>query len=679
MSKITINGVSLDPTVDAPSLQHHSLLSVDAAASDYILVQTKGPLTPDQKYALKQQGVVPLEYVPTDTYVCRYDGTDLQVIRNLPFVTWANVYLKGFKVAPSLHDSAKQPRANLLDLQKPPGSPSAGSQLVDVVLHRDVDPASVAGEVAAASGIDPNDLRPAKGKFRVRVEADRLTSLAAIDGVRHVEPVHEKKLWNDVARGLLGADTVQANAALEGHGQIVAVCDTGFDKGQASQPHPAFAGRVHKIYALGRFNNASDTDGHGTHVCGSVLGDGTSSTLGRIRGTAPKAKLIMQSVLDAQGGLGGLPDDLHQLFEPPYNDGARVHSNSWGDRNNGYSQECHDVDKFVWENRDAVIVFAAGNEGTDRDADGVIDPNSVGSPGTAKNCITVGASENRRPGFAYVDGSFKIFTYGEGWSQDFPVNPVHDDKLADNPNGLAAFSSRGPTADGRLKPDVVAPGTGILSTRSRAPGVGNGWGPSPDPLYFYEGGTSMATPLVSGCAAVVREYLQNHDVPKPSAALVKAMLISGADALPGQYTPSETGIIPNTDQGFGRVNLAATVGAEPNNNVVALHDEDRALDTGDEQSFQVVLAAPAKAVKVTLVWTDPPGDTLQNDLDLKVTAAGTVALGNAAHGSTVPDRVNNIEQVTLTSVPAGQITVSVKAFRIAIHPQSFALVVRAIS
>jgi subtilisin family serine protease len=243
---------------------------------------------------------------------------------------------------------------------------------------------------------------------------------------------------------------------------------------------------------------------------------------------------------------------------------------------------------------------------------------------------------------------------------------------------LAAFSSRGPTADGRIKPDVVAPGTAILSTRSRATGAGSGWGLSTDDLYLFEGGTSMATPLVSGCAAVVREYLQQTGRGKPSAALVKALIINGAESLRGQYSPSETGVVPNNHQGFGRVNLARTVDIDASSRLLQVWDEDRVLDTGDEQVFKLNLPKQAKSLKVTLVWTDPAGEVLQNDLDLVVTtSSGDVGYGNAAPGSNIPDRVNNVEQVTLLAIPAGDVHIQVKAFRCAIEPQTFALVARA--
>lgn len=675
MPQISINGVTLEPNKDTPSLKNLYAFSEDASSSDYILVQTRGPLTSAQKTDLLATGAELLEHVPEDTYICRFKGTDLDPVRTLPFVAWTHVYLEGFKIAPELHASALAPTAQLIGLQGVAGTPGDGKKLVNIVLHSGVSVDKAIGEIAAAAGVLPQGLKSRKGVVQIAVDANRLNALARIDNVRHIEAVHEKKLWNNVARGILGVDIAQASTGLNGEGQVIAVCDTGFDTGNLEHPHPAFEGRVKRMYSLGRDGDPSDPDGHGTHVCGSVLGDGQSTAYGRIRGTAPAATLVMQSILAADGTLGGLGSGMEIILQQAYDDGARVHSNSWGDKNNHYSTDSHDVDNFVWNHRDTVVVIAAGNAGKDSNQDGIIDSHSVGSPGTAKNCITVGASENHRPGFYYVDGPVKFQRYGEGWSKAYPVKPISTDLLADNPDGLAAFSSRGPTADGRIKPDVVAPGTAILSTRSRANKLGNGWGPSEDPLYFFEGGTSMATPLVSGCAAVVRQFLHKQGLEKPSAALVKAFIINGADPLRGQYTPSETGSVPNSQQGYGRVNLATTVDS---NELLGIWDEGPELDTGDEKTFALTLSAPLAQLKVTLVWTDPAGESLQNDLDLIVQSeSGLVGFGNAAPGSNIPDRINNVEQVSMHAVPAGQLTITVKAYRCAIHPQSFALVAKA--
>ena len=107
------------------------------------------------------------------------------------------------------------------------------------------------------------------------------------DDVRHIEEVIPRKLLNSVARRVLRVPSGNPAPGSEGEGEIVAVADTGFDKGSTTDVHPAFKGRVKKLYALGRPNRKDDPDGHGTHVAGSVLGDGVSTADGPVRGTAP--------------------------------------------------------------------------------------------------------------------------------------------------------------------------------------------------------------------------------------------------------------------------------------------------------------------------------------------------------------------------------------------------------
>jgi subtilisin family serine protease len=347
-----------------------------------------------------------------------------------------------------------------------------------------------------------------------------------------------------------------------------------------------------------------------------------------------------------------------------------------------YDANANEIDDFVWNHRDLVVCFAAGNAGKDSSGTGRVAPGSVGAPSTAKNCITVGASENNRPDFPALPAMLPVqfLTYGAGWPSDFPTGPISDDRVADNIEGMAGFSGRGPTTDHRIKPDVVAPGTAILSALSRAVATPAGWGPSKDNLYFFEGGTSMATPLAAGCAALVREFLIKHPttpVKIPSAALVKALLINGAKPIAGQYTPSEAGDIPSINQGFGRIDLQATVGPFGAGTTVSFHDEKTELDTNQEERTPVKVPAGARQLKVTLVWTDPAGETLQNDLDLIVQAqGGQERHGNVPDSSNDFDRSNNVEQVLWNNPPAGDAVIIVKAFRVTRLPQSYALVVR---
>ena len=673
MSRITINGISFDPA--APTLTATSVASADASKSNYILVQTKAPLTEAEKAQLAALGVVINEYVSDNTYLCGYKPADLTAIRALPFVAWAGVYLRGFKINPGLRPPVSAAQAHTIG---PLGAgPSTSNTLrnVDIVLHDDVDPnnADLKAKVAAAARVSPDALKVGRSKIRLRVQEKYLDDIAAIDEVRHVEEVPEVKLFNNVARGILNTDVAVNGTAYRGDGQIVVVNDTGFDKGSTTDTHPAFAGRVEALVPIGRPGNADDPNGHGTHVCGSVLGDGNSPAMGgAIQGTAPKARLIVQSLLDGDGGFN-TPTDLHTLFEPPYkgNVNARVQNNSWGATDPGlpYNQSSTEIDDFVWNHPDCVLCFAAGNDGIDLNGDGKIDSGSIGAEAAAKNCITVGATENLR-----LDMDI---TYGALRANYFPSNPIFSDSSVNNAEGMAAFSSRGPTKEKRMKPDVVAPGTSILSTRSGAlvspPTI---FGTSSDPAYFFDDGTSMATPLVAGCCAVLRETLVKNQTPAPSAALIKALLINGAQTVVGQYHPSEAGPSPNISSGWGRVSLAASV-IIPELSPDGAFGEGGPLKQGEKsggviKAPQISPAGRGPTLKFTLVWTDPPGALLQNDLDLIITAAdGQERHGNMGTGVGF-DRLNNVEQIVWENLPPGDLKFTVVAFHITKFPQPYA-------
>ena len=187
----------------------------------------------------------------------------------------------------------------------------------------------------------------------------------------------------------------------------------------------------------------------------------------------------------------------------------------------------------------------------------------------------------------------------------------------------------------------------------------------------------MASPLVAGCAALVREYLIKQEViESPSAALVKAVLINGCVELEGQYNPSEAGSTPNLNSGFGRVNVQQSLTNE-DNGILIFRDEQEQLDSGDEISIDISIPESLKTLQVTLVWTDQPGHSLVNDLDLIVYGVdGTERHGNMPLSSTEFDRTNNVEQIIWHNALAGDYRVLVRAFRIPLQAQSFALAIR---
>jgi subtilisin family serine protease len=684
MATITINGNTLDP--QAPGISTLGLESEDASESNYILIQSTGsPFNKAQKNELKELGVEIQEYVSENTYLCGYKPKNLKVLRDLLYVGYANVYQQAFVLQPSLKPS---PESSAIPSLCAPLSRIP--RTVDILVHDNVDINAIKDHLAEAAHIDLDDLATDDTKkVRLIVQEQFLDDVAKIDGVKFVKEAHPIKLLNNIARCILHADVIINDTEYEGDGQIVAIGDTGFDTGELENPHPAFTGRVKRLYGLGRTSRYDDPDGHGTHVAGSVLGSGFSESMGGdIKGAAPKAQLVLQSLLDSRGGLGGIPPNLGDLFLPPYrDDGARIHTNSWGSvssRQLPYDGSAADIDEFVCNHPDMVILFAAGNDGKDGDKNGVIDPAQIGSQAAAKNCITVGATENLRP-------DIKI-SYGSNWPSSYPTAPIFNDYVASSAEGMAAFSSRGPTKEKRIKPDVVAPGTSILSTRSRkitrAP---RGFGDSNDANWMFLGGTSMATPLVAGCVAVLRETLVKNGVETPSAALIKALLINGADHVQGQYTPSETGPCPNGNAGWGRVDVAGSViisGKTPNAGF-GESDPGNPLDQDEEVTVgEIVIptaesdgSPPSHTFKITLVWSDPSGAMLQNDLDLIVVDSS----GSERHGNipapigrqTTPavgfDRINNVEQLLWEGLKCGEkLTVKVRAYRITKVAPAFA-------
>lgn len=680
MPTITINGHSFDPVNERPALAAFNLDSVDTSTTDYVLIQVDGPVNKAKRAQLVDQGVELLAYEPENAYVARFPGSDLSGVRGLPFVRAAIPYPAFVKVRADLLDSGVNPTPTAVfsgavtEVNRP-----GTVKRVDILLHAGIDPASVRDHVAQATGLDPAQIEIGGSSLRARLSSEHFDSLSKIDEIRQIEPTLKPTLFNDVAIGILEADVLQAQAPpLRGQGQVVAVCDTGFDRGSDQDVHPAFAGRVRRIYSLRDGRDPSDRHGHGTHVAGSILGDGYAKGYGPVAGAAPGADLVMQA---AGTTLDALPTDLNDLFALPYeNDAARVHSNSWGyeGSSGSYNEGSRQIDEFVRAHRDMAICFAAGNEGRDGNRNGVIDRGSVTAPGTAKNCITVGASENYRP------EQSRIWATGS-WSATYPVDPIRNDLWADDPMGMAAFSGRGPAQNNRTKPDLVAPGTSILSAHSRSAMTRNpgqalllkSWGDSPDIDYLYMGGTSMACPLVAGCVALVRESLiAERGIATPSAALLKAALINGCVELQGQYAPSEAGLSPNFDSGFGRVNARRSIRTAEDGFLI-FRDEREALDTDEEVSLDLDVSTPALELKITLVWTDEPGAALVNDLDLIVVGPdGSERHGNLPASSSGFDRSNNVEQVVWSNAATGSYQVKIRAFRTPLDSQNFALVMR---
>jgi len=328
-----------------------------------------------------------------------------------------------------------------------------------------------------------------------------------------------------------------------------------------------------------------------------------------------------------------------------------------------------------------LIITAAGNTGYSGDTRNFDIPNTVTDPATAKNVIAVGAQDSW--GSSLVSG-------------------------ANGPAFVAYYSSRGPAADGRMKPDIMAPGFWVLSAGAQPDQKGEC---DSDPLPDIDGergrggllymlGTSMATPVVSASAAKIRQWFRDgyypsgmknsdHAVPNPSGALIKAVLMNGAQPLLGIDNVAQGGGITRTmpydnNQGFGRLSLQDSVYLHGKTNVqLKVWDRESVAD-GGTNNYDVTIdksnGCQAEDLSVTIVWMDPGSavgcmECLVNDLDLSVSFGGITHYPN---GRRSPDRKNNVERVIITGVQHGETaTISVNAHNLIEASQMYALVATA--
>jgi len=521
-------------------------------------------------------------------------------------------------------------------------------------------------------------------RFGIRCPVEELGSvvnlIARWDDVYFIQRAPGVRLLNTTAVRILQSGDFTGpvsiwNRGVFGESQVIAVLDTGIDADSCYFRDPggllppanidgatAVDPSLRKVIAVDFLLDAEDpgnpldwdTEGHGTSVAGSAAGSRvdapTSESVGN--GLAPLAQLVMQDGGYAVDDCADLPAlgcplvDFIPFLDQAYEQGARIHNNSWGDRenlfpHNTYSPACADVDAFTWEHKDFLCVFAAGNDGNS--------PGVVSSPSVAKNALSVGGTGN---------GS--------------------------NADTIVAFSSRGPASDGRIKPDLVAPAS--VSTAQ-----GDGDVTTANCGLRSTLGTSFSSPLTAGAAALVRDYLAQGFYPggvpdpanaieHPSAALVKAILI---DSCVDVTSASD---IPADDQGWGRVRLDRALLFSGDVSHLLLTDAPAGFSSELDPPLAIPLSVGDSApLKVTLVWSDypalPGADIhLVNDLDLRVEGPGGPYLGNAfAGGYSVtggsPDRRNNVEQVWIGDPTPGQYEILIQPHLIVEGPQDFAVVV----
>lgn len=654
---------------------------------------------------VKQTGAQILGYIPHNAYLVRGDAETLARLARLDAgnladderpIRWMSRLAPVQKIAPELDDFLlREDQATVaVDIELPDDEDTNATidfinSIVTTSLHAS----------ASQAAVEQATLKSSLRRFlhfvvlTVAVPAQSLPQLAALEEVLFINASRPMTLQDErsmqIIAGNLTADKTQPSGIgysrwLTAKGLdttpdfIVDFSDSGLDRGSISDGllHPDFLdaqGHSRVAYNKNYANGNDDQGGHGTLVASVACGLGAvnrADALGYLYGLGvdPKMK-VGASRIFMDNGAQPFGLSYTTVVSAAYASGARLSNNSWGNSSNVYDVVAQEYDALVRDaqptvpgNQEMVMIFSAGNSGAG---------GHISSPGTAKNVITVAASENYRP-----EGLDSCDLDGQGG-----IGPDG----ANNALDILRYSSGGTTADGRAKPDLAAPGTHIYGAASQsagffATGICPGspvFQPPGQHYYTWSSGTSLAAPHVTGAAALVRKFFLQRSLlgtAPPSPAMTKAFLINSASYMTGE---NAVGNLPQARQGWGLVNLTP---AFDNANRRLLDQTQLFTQSGQTYEVQGSIADRSQPLRVTLAWTDAPGSlmgaALVNDLDLEI-KIGTTTLyrGNnfveqysVAAGEA--DRLNNVEAIVIKPelLPAnyeGNFTITVRAANIA--------------
>ena len=693
---------AVDP-VATPLASEPRLQRLDRSRSVTRIVQFDGPIQRRSVEAIRTSGARIVGYIPNNAYVVRANADELTAIEELRStasvsVRWIGEWPAILKVDAEISDE---------DLARGGGTRRVEVELID---SAEAEPAesyifSIATQFNAAPRRFLNFL-----VLDVTLPLSAVTDVAAFDEVLSIKTVRSHVLNDERSAQIVAGNLTPDQTQPVGPGYLdwlasqhlnvqpdflIDISDSGIDRGITSFVHPDFVDDAQKsrLAYVSNYTDRSlsdDSRGHGTLVASIACGykmSGQQDELGYFLGVgiSPWNRFGSSKIFE-DNGLLGFRVSFTQVASAAYSGGARISNNSWGRSGNSYDAASQEFDSLVRDaqptvpgNQQMIFVFSAGNLGPG---------GTISSPGTAKNVITTGGSENYRP-----VGSDRCDMDGQGG-----VGPDG----ADNAQELLRYSSGGPTADGRSKPDLVAPATHIQGAISRSDrffgeGLCAGLWPLNQTLYTWSSGTSLAAPHVTGSAALLREFFMARKLlgegQPPSPAMVKAFLTNSAT-----YMASENagGTLPDSRQGWGLVDLGRSFDSTKR---ILVDQTTLFTDSGQKMEIRGSLADRSQPLRVTLAWTDAPGGIAVapwvNDLDLEVVVGGArIYRGNHFMGPDsvadgVADTRNNVESVILlpSMIPEGvdgNLTVTVRATNIAgdgvpgngsMTDQDFALVI----
>ncbi len=614
------------------------------------ILQFREPLTWRQRQTLRQLGVAIKEYIPDNTYIADTSQCDADAVASLAFLRTAQEFKPEWKVdrvLASLVDADKS--VSRLKANRYRSGLNAERQLlldegkvkVTVTTFANAQIADVVDQLSTIDGFESVSI--VRSFDRVLVDA-----VVPLSGIHQVSQIPQIQFIEDAPQGVLRnrntGPTVQSGAitetpiwdqGLHGEGQIIGLIDSLPFLGHQMFFDDVPVGPDHRKFVAWR--NPGSTHSHGTFVAGVLAGDmGTIGVHDIDDGVAFAARISYSDYFNVDAH----PSTLIERLTDAHNDGAHIHSNSWGDDNTtSYTTWCRQADEFSYNFEEDLVCFSVTNDAVLR------------TPENAKNVLAVGASAKY---------------------------PNHNDHC---------LGGVGPTADGRRKPEVFAPGCSVRSAATYS-SVG----------MTVSSGTSYSSPAVAACAALVRQYFIEGYYPNgvadpsaslvPSGALMKAVLLNA--------TMDMTGVsgYPSDREGWGRLQLDRALCFFGANRKLVVQDVRNAMGlvTGESSEIFVTVLTDAQDLRVTMVFTDPPAsvsaaDPIINDLDLIVTRlnsqvpGGSVFRGNyfkdgQSMAGGVADEINNVEQVYLPSPVPGVYSIAAVASAVnSIGPQGYALVV----
>jgi len=611
----------LDPLVEELPLGPWQIIGLQRPYDSRLhVVQSISPDLFELESELISIGIEIIDHIPDDSVVISLseESSDSEISRvnNLSQVRWAGPMPSSWKISNSLL-TLMQFEDSLIDLDVTPSPTNSPEELIE--LNEAIN--ALAGIQHQHSQCDSHicQIKSAKPSL--------IISLASDFRVSRVEPGPVLSIQNSNASIISGVDFARtmSGANLTGSGEVIGISDTGLDA-----DHGDFDGRLRSpVFNLfGPDNSGADSNsGHGTHVTSTLLGDGSGDS--NSTGIVPQATFHFYQLEVDSSGILARWGSLYEMFEHSLMNDAYIHTNSWGSESlvGDYTSDSRSIDWFTNDYPEFLVIFSAGDMGI----------SGVTSPSTAKNALSVGAS---------TTGAFASEPIGQVFNE----------------------SSSGPTSDGRIKPDLVAPGVMICSARAQEADFASGGSCSnslhPDgstPLYMTLNGSSMATPVVAGASAMAREFLREEvGMATPGSDLIRALLVNGADDLGIQD-------VPNSREGWGQLNISNSLFPISNGvNQSVFYDQERQLMPGHSFIYTFEVSG-GSGIDVTLAWNDKEGSAsadqnasrLVNNLDLVVTSpTGEVYKGNnfangisQTAGST--DQLNNLERVRLPSSQSG--------------------------